>query len=139
MKKHHDLLLKLGTLQTVFIALYHFFLPYQFQWGQHLSDDIPTINWSLYALNNYFSFDLLILALALAYHLYFKPEQFRSIQLLSLLTIGFWLFSAFYQTVWPMPLPQHLKWLGFVLPGVAVLNSIILAIPLRQLLKTRIK
>jgi hypothetical protein len=50
----------------------------------------------------------------------------------------FWLFSTLYQLIEPMPLPEHLKWIGFILIGVAFLNTLLFLAPLITLLKKKI-
>jgi len=74
MTKTNNFLLKIGTLQTVLMGVYHFYIPYQFKWGTYLEQKSATINWSLFSLNNYFSFNLLVLALFLGYYV-FKKER----------------------------------------------------------------
>jgi len=125
--------LTLGCLQTLGMALYHFFIPFQFQWGQYLSKGIPTINWSLYGLNNYFSFNLLVISAFLLYHLKFKVEKLHTIKTLAFISLLFWVFSATYQIIEPMPLPSSLQWLGVNLPSIAILNILIFSVPLIKL------
>ena len=135
MKPLHLKLLKLGAIQTVLIAVYHFFIPFQFSWDDFLSEGAPTINWSLYALNNYFSFNLLIVSVFLLYHIFYKKEHLQTIKMLSIIAMLFWFFSAIYQIIEPMPLPMSLSWLGYILPGLALINIGIFSIPLKELIK----
>lgn len=137
MKNSNSKLLKIGAIQTVLMAAYHFFIPFQFSWCDFLSEGIPTINWSLYALNNYFSFNLLVVAGFLLYHLFYKNEYQHTIKILSLIAILFWCFSAIYQVVEPMPLPKNLNWLSYVLPGLALINIGIFSVPLKELIKSK--
>lgn len=139
MKKSNITLLKLGAIQTVLIAIYHFFIPFQFSWGNFLSKGTPTINWSLYALNNYFSFNLLIVAVFLMYHLLNKIEHIQTIKVLSVIAMLFWCFSAVYQLIDPMPLPKALNWLRYVLSGLAFINIGIFCVPLKELVKLKTK
>ncbi len=136
MKTSHIRLLKLGAIQTLFMAVYHFFIPFQFNWGEFLLEGTATINWSLYALNNYFSFNLLIVALFLLYCLIIKKEQLHTLKILTSIIILFWCFSAIYQLIEPMPLPVYLEWLGYLLPGLAIINIGIFIIPLKALVKS---
>ena len=135
MTKTNTLLLKFGTLQTLLMGLYHFYIPFQYNWGNYLEQKSATINWSLYSLNNYFSFNLLILALFLGYYLLKKRNQTEVIKVLTSLIFLFWVFSSIYQLIEPMPLPEHLKWIGFILIGVALFNGLIFLIPLISLFK----
>ncbi len=138
MKKSNIKLLKIGAIQTVLIAVYHFFIPFQFNWGEFLTEGAPTINWSLYALNNYFSFNLLIIAVFLFYHLLYKKEHIQTIKILSIIAMLFWCFSTVYQIIEPMPLPRNLSWLGYVLPGLALINIGIFIFPIKELIKQKI-
>ena len=121
------------------MGLYHFYIPFQFNWGNYLEQTSPAINWSLYSLNNYLSFNLLILALFLGRYLLSNKENIEIIKVLTSLLFMFWLFSALYQLIEPMPLPDNLKWIGFILIGVAFLNTLLFLIPLITLLKKKIK
>lgn len=133
MNKLNKKLLTFGCLQTLAMAIYHFFIPFQFQWAQFLSGDIPTINWSLYALNNYFSFNLLVVSSFLLYHLIYKTKKLHTIKTLAVIALLFWVFSAAYQIITPMPLPSSLQWLGIVLPATAFINIAIFSVPLKNL------
>ena len=41
MNKTNSLILKLGTLQTVIMGLYYFYIPFQFNWGNYLEQRSP--------------------------------------------------------------------------------------------------
>lgn len=135
MNNFNKKLLTIGCLQTMGMAIYHFFLPFQFQWTKFLPEGLPTINWALIGLNNYFSFNLLVVSFFLFYHLKTKSDKIHTIKVLSMITICFWCFSAIYQIIKPMPLPIHLDWLGLVLPGIAILNVFLFLIPLKGIMK----
>ncbi len=135
MKNTHKFLLKLGTLQSVAMAIYHFFIPYQFGWDQYLKAESPTINWALVSINNYYSFTLLVAGGLLLFFLLGKKDQQQSISLLSFILLVHWLFSFFYQLISPMPLPIRLGFLSYILIGVTVFNSVLFAIPLSQILR----
>ena len=135
MTKTNSILLKLGTIQTILMGFYHFFIPFQYNWENYLNDSSPTINWSLFSINNCFSFNLLLVAIALGYYLFVKPDKKEVIKVLTSLIFLFWMFSTVYQLIDPMPLPAHLNWIGFILIGVAFINTIIFLIPLVSLIK----
>ena len=137
MTKTNLFLLKFGTLQTVLMGLYHFYIPFQYNWSNYLEQTSPTINWSLFSLNNYFSFNLLILALFLGYFLLKRQDSKEVIKVLSSLILLFWIFSVVYQLVEPMPLPEHLNWIGLTLLGVAFINGMIFLIPIISLIKKK--
>lgn len=119
-------LLIIGAVQTMLMAGYHFFIPHQFNWGNFLSASSPTINWSLYSINDSFSFNLLIVSFFMLLLLVKRKEQVYTIRTLAAILLLFWIFIAVYQFISPMPLPAHLLWLGLVLPGVAVINTVFL-------------
>lgn len=125
MKSFQKKLLQFGAIQTMLMAIYHFFLPYQFQWKSYLSEDIPTINWALFALNDYFSFLLLLLSGTVLYYLRIKQGEKQTIQILAYLLLLFWAFSGIYQAIRPMPVPQNLAFLSLLLPGIALFNSLV--------------
>jgi hypothetical protein len=137
MNKTNLFLLKFGTLQTVLMGLYHFYIPVQYSWKNYLEQKSPTINWSLFSLNNYFSFNLLVIALFLGYYLFRKKDNSEVIKILTSIIFLFWIFSTVYQLIEPMPLPEHLKWIGFILLGVAFVNGIIFFIPLISLIRKK--
>ena len=68
-----------------------------------------------------------------------NKENIEIIKVLTALLFMFWLFSTLYQLIEPMPLPDNLKWIGFILIGVAFLNTLLFLIPLITLLKKKIK
>ena len=137
MNKKETFFLKFGAIQTIIMACYHFFIPFQFNWGNYLLESSPTINWALYSIHNYFCFNLLIIGTTLLYFLLRRKENIQTIKTLSFIILLFWVFSVIYQLVDPMPLPIRLSWLAFALPGVASLNAILFAIPLRRLIKKK--
>jgi cellobiose-specific phosphotransferase system component IIC len=137
MTKANLFLLKLGTLQTVLMGLYHFYIPFQYNWSNYLEQKSPTINWSLFSLNNYFSFNLLVVAIFLGYYLLRKQDKKEVIKILTSIILLFWIFSTAYQLIEPMPLPEHLKWIGSILLVVAFLNGLIFIIPLISLIKKK--
>ena len=134
MTKTNLFLLKFGTLQTVLMGLYHFYIPFQYNWSNYLEQKSTTINWSLFSLNNYFSFNLLVVALFLGYYLYRKKQEKEVIKILTSIILLFWIFSTVYQLIEPIPLPEHLKCIGYLLLGVAFLNGVIFFVPLISLI-----
>ena len=135
MSNKEKFFLKFGTIQTLLMAIYHFFIPFQFNWGKYLLEQSPTINWSLYSIHNYFCFNLLTLATFLLFFLVKRKDSIQTITILSIIILLFWIFSFIYQIVDPMPLPDRLYWLGILLPGLAFFNAILFAVPLKSLLK----
>ncbi len=137
MTKINRWLLKFGTIQTVLMGLYHFYIPFQYNWRQYFEHKSPAINWSLYSLNNYFSFNLFILAVFLGYYLIRKIEKTEVIKVLTSLVFLFWVFSSIYQFVDPMPLPRHMTWIGIAMVVVAIFNAFLFSIPLISMIKNK--
>ncbi len=131
----NSLLLKFWTVQTILIGIYHFYIPYQFNWSDYLEQTSPTINWSLFSLNNYFSFNLLVLAIFMGYYLFKKQDSKEIIRVFTSIILIFWVFSTAYHLI--EPLPEHLKWIGLVLVGVAIVNVLFFLIPLFSLFKKK--
>ena len=129
MNKWESRALRFGAIQGVLMAIYHFTLPYQFGWAQHLPEGIDTIVWALFALNSYFSFNLLVASALFGYFVFFKRDALLPILMLALLLTSFWTFSFGYQLVEPMPLPLRLNWLSYLLPGLALANAFIVGLP----------
>ena len=130
MNKFNRKLIYFGCWQSLAMAIYHFFIPFQFQWHNYITDTSPTINWSLYALNNYFSFNLFVVAILLLFHLKFRSDKIYTIKVLVVCILAFWIFSAIYQFILPMPLPKRLLWLQIALPAIALFNTTLLGLPL---------
>ena len=127
MNRLTNLLIQFGGFQTTAMAIYHFFIPYQFSWSDYITEYSPTINWALYSINNYFSFTLLVLGFALLYFIKKKSSDLNILRLLILINLLFWGFSFIYQIIEPMPLPDRLDWLRILLPSIALLNTMVFA------------
>ena len=108
-------------LLTGAMALYHFWLPYAFHWGDVLTA-APTVRWGLFILNASFSY-LLLAGGAMSIAIAWRPElKHGAGRLVILAMAGYWVFNATYQVLIPMPMPRSLaglRWafLGF---GLAV-------------------
>jgi hypothetical protein len=105
-------------------------LPAQFGWAQYVPAGAPTVGWALFALNNYFSFNLLMISAAFGFLTFFRKDDNGAVPLLALLLTSFWTFSFVYQLVRPMPLPDNLDWLGVLLPALALGNAIVVGVPI---------
>ena len=109
---------------TSAMALYHFWLPHAFHWGDVLTK-VPMVRWGLFIINASFSLLLLaggLMSIAIAWRPTLRHGAGRWV---ILAMAGYWLFNAAYQVLNPMPMPSRLaglKWafLGFGL-SVAVL------------------
>ncbi|MCZ6834538.1 MAG: hypothetical protein O7G85_02075 [Planctomycetota bacterium] len=129
MKNLELYLLRFGAIQTLAMAVYHFFLPMQFGWAEYVPESAPTIGWALFALNAYFSFNLLVMGGFFAYFVFTKPKGNKRVLTFAMMVLLFWLFSFAYQLIRPMPLPENLNWLSYLLPGLALANAMIIGVP----------
>jgi hypothetical protein len=68
----------------------------------------------------------------LGYYSYRNPDKKEPIKVLLS-----WTFGAVYQLIKPMPLPEHLSWIGLVLLGVACLNAVIFLVLVISLVKNK--
>jgi hypothetical protein len=132
-------MLLLGGGMSVAMALYHFFLPFQFHWARFVEDIPAVIRWSLFSLNFFFSTLLLVvglLVLAAAWHL---PRN----QPLALLIAGgaaaFWLANFSYLMIFPFPVPPSLHAVKLVLESFAAASFLLHGIPFGRLMATRTK
>lgn len=107
-------LLLAGAL-TCGMALYHFWLPYAFHWGDALTR-VPMVRWGLFIINASFSLLLLaggVMSTAIAWRAELKAGAGRWVLIAM---AGYWSFNAVYQVVVPMPMPgalAALKWAFF--------------------------
>ena len=77
-------MLLLGGGMSVAMALYHFFLPFQFHWAKFVEEIPGVIRWSLFSLNFFFSALLLIVGLLVLAAAWNLPRH----QPLALLIVG---------------------------------------------------
>ena len=119
-----------ASLMTCGMALYHFWLPYAFHWGDALGR-LAMLRWGLFLINASFSYFLLAggaLTLAMAIRPGLKEGAGR---LVVVAMTGYWLMNGAWQVLAPMPMPvalAGLRWafLGFSL-SVALLYASALA------------
>jgi hypothetical protein len=101
-------MLLLGGGLSVAMALYHFFLPFQFHWAKFVEEIPGQIRWSLFALNFFFSDLLLVVGLLV---LATARNSLRN-RPLALAVVGgaasFWLLNFGYLVLFPFPMPSSL-------------------------------
>jgi hypothetical protein len=124
-----DLVLLLAGLLTTGMALYHFWLPSVFRWGDALGDlPAPALRWALFMLNASFSY-LLLTGGVLSLEIARRSGARDPISRLVLVAVGgYWVFNFVYQLVSPLPLPRPLvglRWgfLGFSLSAVCLYGA----------------
>jgi hypothetical protein len=130
-------MLLLGGGMSVAMALYHFFLPVQFHWAKSVGE-IPTIlQWSLFALNFFFSWLLLVVGLAVLAAAWNLPRN----QPLALRIVGgaasFWLANFTYLMIFPFPVPPSMYAVKLGLESFAAASFVLHGIPFGWLIATR--
>jgi len=132
-------MLLLGGGMSVAMALYHFFLPVQFHWAKSVGE-IPTIlQWSLFALNFFFSYLLLVIGLAV---LAAGWNSSRG-QPLAIIVVGgatsFWLVNFGYLLIFPFPMPPSMYAVKLSLQSFAAACCLLHGLPFGWLVATRNK
>lgn len=117
------LLLAAGLLSAG-MALFHFVLPDIFQWPRYMAGVPDSIVWGMFAINAFFSFLLLLGAVA-TIRFALSPTRDRSVLWGMAL---FWAFNAAYQIA--RPFPQRTVWVGTLAFAAAMLACYVLALRL---------
>ncbi|MBI3661002.1 hypothetical protein HY230_11120, partial [Candidatus Acetothermia bacterium] len=122
--------LLIAGISSAAMALYHFWLPYQWNWESELSNRSAALSWGLFSINFFFSILLLegsIITLIVA----FKRTEINTLAYASVLGMGvFWAVNAIYQIIIPLPLPDNLAILRWSLLAFAVLVAVLYLLPL---------
>jgi hypothetical protein len=130
-------MLLLGGGMSVAMALYHFFLPFQFHWGKFVEEIPPVIRWSLFSLNFFFSDLLLVVGLLVLAAGWNLPRH----QPLALLIAGgaasFWLVNFAYLMICPFPMPPSMYAVKLALESFAATSFLLHGIPFGCLIATR--
>jgi hypothetical protein len=108
------------------MALYHFFLPSVFHWGDALTRT-PMLRWGLGLINASFSYLLLaggVLSLAMA----LRPGLKQGIGRWVIVAMGvYWLMNAAWQVLEPMPMPRSMAGLRWAFLGYSVAVALLYA------------
>ena len=130
-------MLLLGGGMSVAMALYHFFLPFQFHWGKFVEEIPGVIRWSLFSLNFFFSALLLVVGLLVLAAAWNLPRH----QPLALLIVGgaasFWLANFTYLLIFPFPVPPSMYAVKLGLESFAAASFVLHGIPFGWLIATR--
>ncbi len=131
------ILLKLATGHGILIGLYHIILPYQWDWSRFTQELPPIIEWSLFALNMFFSV-LLILLSALGGMV---PGLCNSSEQAGKLIFGaiilFWGIDIGYQLLNPVPAPNAYWFIRPLFLGAAIVNFSLYVVVLRSFMGNR--
>jgi len=118
------------------MAVYHFWMPYQFDWTSKLRATPPAIAWGSFMINFCFSV-LLVWAAAMTILAAFRWTKQDAVTLCTVWGMGvFWVLNAGYQALFPMPLPENLRAVGWFLLGFAVLVAFLYAVAIAVGLST---
>ncbi len=124
MKKRTNTLLRIATIQGLLIGVYHIILPYQWNWHAYTSELPPMIEWSLYALNFFFS--ILLILLSLVAYKQARQEADKPGAPLSLIAcLSFWAIDTVYQIMVTVPAPPAYSFIKPLFLGAAVLNLLL--------------
>lgn len=125
-RRSADIALAAAGVLTTCMALYHFWLPFAFRWGDALVQ-APALRWGLFMLNASFSYLLLaggVATIALALGAGSRQGAGRWVLVAM---FGYWLFNASYQLVNPLPLPPGFALLGWCFFGFAAAVALLYA------------
>lgn len=125
-RRSPDIGLTIAGVLTSGMALYHFWLPFAFRWGDALVN-VPALRWGLFMLNASFSYLLLaggVATIALGLGAGSREGAGRW---LVFGMFGYWLFNASYQIVSPLPLPRPFAALGWGFFGFAAAVALLYA------------
>jgi hypothetical protein len=117
-------------ISSAAMALYHLWMPAQFGWPEKLRAAPPAIAWGAVMINACFSILLLINA-GLTVFCALRWSKRDALTWSCVAGIGgFWAFNAAYQVVSPMPLPERLRLLGWILMAFAVVTTCLYGVAL---------
>ncbi|MBI1744935.1 tetratricopeptide repeat protein [Candidatus Acetothermia bacterium] len=122
--------LLIAGISSAAMALYHFWLPYQWGWESKLSNTPAALSWGLFSINFFFSV-LLLGGSIITFIVAFKRTETNTLAYASMLGMGvFWVVNAIYQIIIPFPLPDNLAILRWSLLAFAVLVAFLYLLPL---------
>jgi hypothetical protein len=130
-------MLLLGGGMSVAMALYHFFLPVQFHWAKSVGATPAILQWSLFALNFFFSWLLLVVGLAVLAAGWSLARN----RPLALVVVGgaasFWLVNFAYLLICPFPMPASMYVVKLGLQCFAAACCLLHGLPFGWLVATR--
>ncbi len=130
-------MLLLGGGMSVAMALYHFFLPIQFHWAKSVGEIPPILQWSLFALNFFFSDLLLVVGAAV---LAAGWNRLRN-EPVALMIVGgaasFWLVNFAYLLIFPFPMPPSMSAVKLSLQSFAAACCLLHGLPFGWLIAKR--
>ena len=107
------------------MALYHYWLPFQYGWVKDIKPSAPNVAWGALMVNACFS-TLLLFGAALTVQSAYRWSKRDELTTTCVAGMGlFWLFNATYQLMVPMPLPARLAFLRWVLVGFAAFVALL--------------
>jgi len=107
------------------MAAYHLWMPEQWGWSEKLRATPPAIAWGAVMINACFSVMLLFGAIVRVCCAW-RWSKRDALTWACVAGMGaFWVFNAAYQFVSPMPLPDRLLFIGWILSGFAVAMAVL--------------
>ena len=138
MNKLTSSILKIATVQGVLIGIYHIILPYQWNWHRYTADLPPMIEWSLYALNFFFSVLLILLSLVAFNEARGLAKGNKKVPMALLACLVFWIVDGFYQLIFQVPAPASYAIIKPLFLGAAVLNVLLYALTIYRMRKEQV-
>jgi len=110
------------------MAGYHFWMPYQWDWTGKLRATPPAIAWGASMINFCFSV-LLVWSAAMTIVAAVRWTKQDAATRCTVWGMGaFWLLNAAYQALFPMPLPEAVRAVGWFLLAFAVVVAALYAV-----------
>jgi len=116
--------LAVGASLSSSMGAYHFFLPWQFHWGEFVTGVDENIHWALFAINFFFSFLLVCGGILTFVALRAFRRAQRCDRGILIAVCGFWLANSLYQIFVPMPMPEQMWPLRVALLAFAMLSML---------------
>ena len=104
MKKSMKCLFWIGTAASIIVSIWHFFVPWLYQWAQYIPSEYDNLTVLINWINLFFSFMLLEIGIAVIIQRnQFFAGKTSGIIIYSLL-LGIWTFRLIVSIVYPYPM-----------------------------------
>lgn len=122
--------LGLAGIHDCGMALYHFVLPYHMGWQRGLEGVPDSLAWALFALNFSWSLLMFLVGSLVLYAARLGPMAGLFARRMILAVGLFWALHGAYTWLNPLPLPEALRWLRYVLGAFPLLVIVLHWLPL---------
>ena len=127
-KKVVKTLVSLGSMCTIALGVWHFFVPKQWDWYSYISPQAPELVLAVRAINVFFSLCLILIGVANILFVYFSPTRFSLIVMLAISNI-LWVVRCLFQIIYPQgsanPSLQYGMLSAFILIFICFLISLL--------------